>query len=70
VVTRPDLDPATKARLQEVLLNTHLHPRGKAILQGMHIERFVAIEDSAYDSIRDLNQRFHRSAPSPQENRP
>jgi phosphonate transport system substrate-binding protein len=70
VVTRPDLDPATKARLQEVLLNTHLHPRGKAILQGMHIERFVAIEDSRYDSIRDLNQRFHRSAPSPQDNRP
>ncbi|ALC17342.1 phosphate/phosphite/phosphonate ABC transporter, periplasmic binding protein [Desulfuromonas soudanensis] len=70
VVTRPDLDPATKARLQEVLLNTHLHRQGKAILQGMHIERFVAIEDFRYDSIRELHQRFHRKAPSLRENRP
>lgn len=60
VVVTPGLDEALKERLQAVLLSAHLDPQGKEILQGMHIDRFVPIEDAAYDSIR----RIYRQPPS------
>ena len=52
VVVRPGLDPALKARLREIFLSAHQDPEGAALLKKMSIERFVAGEDSAYDSVR------------------
>jgi len=57
VVVRPGLDGALKGRLRDALLGTEDEPDGRALLEKMHIERFVAIDDSAYDSIRALNAR-------------
>lgn len=54
VVVRPYLDPVLKAKLQEVFLSAHLDPEAKVILDNMDIENFSAIDDSAYDAIREM----------------
>lgn len=54
VVVRPGLDPELKERLRHLLLSMHEDDRGKEILEGMMVDRFVAIDDSAYDSIREM----------------
>lgn len=56
VVVRPGIDPELKKRLKEVFLKAHLDEEGKEILHGMMIDRFVEIEDSAYDSIRRMKE--------------
>ncbi|RJQ20817.1 MAG: phosphate/phosphite/phosphonate ABC transporter substrate-binding protein [Nitrospiraceae bacterium] len=53
-VTRPGLNPKTKEALRQVFLNAHNDVEGREILKGMLIERFVPIEDSSYDSIREM----------------
>jgi phosphonate transport system substrate-binding protein len=56
VVTGPNVDPRLKQQLREIFLHAHEDPLGKKILDGMMIEKFVLIEDSAYDSIRDMKR--------------
>ena len=56
VVASPRLAPELRRRLQEALLDMHRDPEGARILQGMNIERFVTIDDRAYDGIRRLEQ--------------
>jgi len=54
VVVRPDLDPSLKQRLREIFLTAHEDPEGAALLEQMHMERFVEIDDSDYDSVRKM----------------
>lgn len=56
VVVRPGIEPALKQRLQQALLTAHQNPEGKAILDGMLIDRFVPGDDRNYDSIRAMNR--------------
>lgn len=55
VVVRPDMDPKLKQQLKAALLDIHNESEGKAILEGMMIDRFVAGDDSNYNSIRAMN---------------
>ncbi len=57
VVARPGLDDATFAAVQKAFLGAHEDPEGKALLDKMKIERFTTIDDSAYDSIREMSKR-------------
>lgn len=54
VVTSPHLPPELRKALQQALLTIHEDPHGIKILKGMNIDRFVLIDDSAYDGIRQL----------------
>lgn len=54
VVASPHLAPELREKIRQGLLTLHETPRGRAILQGMHIEQFVSIDDKAYDSIRQM----------------
>lgn len=54
VVTSPHLRPQVRATLQEILLKMADDPTGLPALQALDIERFVIIDDSAYNSVRDL----------------
>ena len=54
VVVRPGLDPRMKKRLKEIFLNAHKDEQGREILKGMMVDKFVAIDDSAYNSIREM----------------
>ncbi len=56
VVARISLDPEVKAELKKIFLDAHNDPTGAEILKGMMIDRFVEIDDSAYDSIRDMKR--------------
>jgi len=48
------LDPGLKDKLKQAFLNAHLDPKGQMILQKMRIDRFVVIDDRAYDSVRAM----------------
>lgn len=54
LVVPKDLAPDLKKRLREAFLNAHTDPKGREILQKMRIDRFVTIEDRAYDSVREM----------------
>lgn len=56
VVVRPGLDPKLKEQIRLALLNAHHDPKGKTILANMMIDKFVPIEDSAYNSIREMGK--------------
>ncbi len=54
VVVRPGLDEDLRKRIKGVLLSMHNEEQGKGILQGMFIDRFVEVDDSIYDTIREV----------------
>lgn len=54
VVVPKDLPPERKARIKEIFLNAHLDPKGRVILNKMKLDRFVVINDKAYDSVREM----------------
>ena len=56
VTVIPNLDPILKGQLRGTFLSLHKRAEGRKILESMGIERFVTIEDSAYDSIRKMKR--------------
>lgn len=48
------LPPRLKNRLRKAFLEAHLDPQGREILARIRIDRFVMIDDSAYDSVREM----------------
>jgi phosphonate transport system substrate-binding protein len=54
VVVRPGLDGKMKERLKNIFLNIHKDETGREILRGMMIDRFVPVNDGAYDSVREM----------------
>lgn len=52
VVVHPDLEAEQKALLQNVLLTMHQDEEGRAALAQLQIDRFVVLDDRAYDSVR------------------
>ena len=54
VVVNPNIRPQLKAELQASLLEMINSPEGQKGLQAIGIDRFVLIEDSAYNSVREL----------------
>lgn len=67
VVVPPDLPPRQRILLQETLLTMHEDPEGQAILAELGIDRFVPIQDAAYDSIRavlhEIGFEFSQTTP-------
>ncbi|MAU11834.1 MAG: phosphonate ABC transporter substrate-binding protein [Anaerolineaceae bacterium] len=56
VVVSPNVRPQQQALLQEVLLTMHETQQGREALQALGLERFILIEDSAYDSARQITE--------------
>jgi len=56
VVVNPDLSPKLQAELQSLLLELDDHPEGQQILETMGVDRFVVLEDAAYDSVRQVER--------------
>lgn len=54
VVVRPGLNKELQEQLKATFLNVHKNEKGRAILSGMMIEKFVPLEDKCYDSIREM----------------
>ncbi|MBI5741467.1 MAG: phosphate/phosphite/phosphonate ABC transporter substrate-binding protein [Nitrospirae bacterium] len=62
VVVRPGLDPALKEAMRKIFLEAHDDIRGREILKNMMIDRFVPIDNSAYDSIREMKAWIEKHA--------
>ena len=60
VVVRPGLGEGLKARIKDILLNMHDAEEGKEILKNMFIDRFIEVDDSAYDGIRHVRASVTR----------
>lgn len=56
VVVPKELDPALKTAMREILITAHQDKQGFEILQAMAIDKFVLIDDSAYDGIREMKR--------------
>ncbi|MEW6068882.1 MAG: phosphate/phosphite/phosphonate ABC transporter substrate-binding protein [Nitrospirota bacterium] len=54
VVVRPGLEKELKEKLKQVFMNVHNDEKGREILKGMMIDKFIEIDDKAYDSIREM----------------
>ena len=54
VVVSPNVEPEMKEKLRSAFLNMHKDPKGREILKRVLIDRFTTIDDSAYDSIRQM----------------
>jgi len=54
VVVPPNLSPKLKAQLRQILLDMADDPEGRPILQKLGIDRFVELDDEAYDSARQV----------------
>ncbi|MBI5055885.1 MAG: phosphate/phosphite/phosphonate ABC transporter substrate-binding protein [Nitrospirae bacterium] len=54
VVVRPGMEQGMKEKLRQIFLDAHNDKKGKEILNHMMIDRFIPIDDRAYDSIREM----------------
>ncbi|MSP13471.1 MAG: phosphate/phosphite/phosphonate ABC transporter substrate-binding protein [Chloroflexi bacterium] len=54
VVVPPSLPPQQKEELRRLLLNMHTDPLGGRILSDLGIDRFVLVEDTVYESARQV----------------
>ncbi len=53
-VASPKADRATVDALREVLLEMGDDPEGSRVLRNLGIDRFVSVDPSLYDSVRDM----------------
>lgn len=56
VVVPEDIDPFLEQRLKDIFLNMDKDGEGNNILSKVMIDRFVNINDNAYDSIREMRK--------------
>lgn len=54
VVVSKDVSGFLKGKMKEIFLNMHADPKGREILDAMHIGRFIEVPDSNYDTIREM----------------
>lgn len=65
VVVHPKIDPSLKARVKAIFLGMHEDPRGRAILDGIKVDRFIVPRDEDYDSVREMERWTATNAPAP-----
>lgn len=58
VVVSKDIDPFLEQKLKDIFLNMDKDEEGKKILSNVMIDRFITINDSAYNSIREMRERI------------
>jgi phosphonate transport system substrate-binding protein len=56
IVVSKDIDPFLEKRLREIFLNMNNDSDGKKILANVKIDRFIQLNDNAYDSIREMRK--------------
>lgn len=57
VVVPRGLDPELKARLKEVILGMHEDPLGRQALRQIMVDRFVPVNDRAYEPVRVMARK-------------
>ena len=57
IVMARSLPGAVKDALRNALLEMHLTPEGKAVLETLPVARFDAVDDAEYEPVRALLAR-------------
>ena len=57
VVVPPNLSPRQKAELRQILTDMSADPKGRQILAELGFDRFTPLDDSAYDTARQVIKR-------------
>ncbi|MDP3042718.1 MAG: phosphate/phosphite/phosphonate ABC transporter substrate-binding protein [Candidatus Omnitrophota bacterium] len=60
-VCRPGYNPVMKEKIKQVLLDMHKDQEGKNILSKLFIDRFITVDDSSYDSVRQMEDWLESS---------
>jgi phosphonate transport system substrate-binding protein len=55
VIVKKDMDPALKEALKKAFLTMHEDPAGKAILDGIMVDKFIVPKDADYNSVREMD---------------
>jgi phosphonate transport system substrate-binding protein len=53
IVASPIIETPVKTQLKEIFLNMHNDPEGRRIIADLAVDRFVTIDDAAYESVRN-----------------
>lgn len=56
IVVRSDMEAALKHKIRKIFLGMHEDIKGKEILESLMIDKFVSVDDRAYDSIRKIKE--------------
>lgn len=54
VIVRKDIDPVLRDKIKNVFLNMHTDPAGKAILDGIMVDKFIVPKDADYNTVREM----------------
>ena len=65
VVFGPTVSPSLRLKIREFFFRLHEDAKGRELLKSLGFNKFAAIDDSAYDGIREM-RRFIRNAPPAQ----
>jgi phosphonate transport system substrate-binding protein len=63
VVVPRSLAPELKEKIRSAFMGAHTDPVGQELLRKMKIDRFVAIDDKAYDAVREMQSWVAKQAP-------
>jgi len=55
LVVNKGMDSALKNKLKNIFMNMHNDPAGKAILDGIMVDKFIVPKDADYNSVRDMD---------------
>ena len=56
MVENPKLDAATKAKLRDAFLSLDKDEKGKQILTGIMVDKFIVPRDEDYNSVREMEK--------------
>jgi phosphonate transport system substrate-binding protein len=65
VIVNPKIDPALRAKVKAAFLAMHEDAKGKAILDGIMVDKFIVPKDKDYDSVREMERWLAKNAPAP-----
>ena len=60
VVVPPGINAETKNKLRKVFLDIHKEEKGRNILKGMMIDKFILGDDKTYNSVREMNDFLNK----------
>ncbi len=56
VVVSKDIDPFLERRLKDIFMNMDRYEEGRKILSNIMIDRFIIMNDDAYDPVREMRK--------------
>jgi phosphonate transport system substrate-binding protein len=64
VIVNPKMDPALKEKVKQIFLGMAADPKGKSILDGIMVDKFIIPKDKDYNSVRDMDTWLKKNLPA------